>query len=149
MPSAGQKTIDELRKMLSNSQFQIDILRLPPTQAIGFLACIANTTNTRVLTGNDVQAMVAILHMESGSFTRTLHHRGFEIFTVLLGTVETTLELESSRPIPRIVKLTLKCGQSTVFPIGIIHSLKYISKKNGGCIAHEVLHSADACTFSL
>lgn len=149
IPSPGHRTNDEVRQMLNDSQFKIDTLSLPPIKVNGYLAFVANAKNTPVLTGNDVQAMVAILRMKSGSFTRHLHPRGFEVFTVLRGTVQTTLELESPRLSPRIVKLTLKYGQSTVFPIGLIHSLKCISKKKPGCIAHEVFNSADAGTISV
>lgn len=149
IPSVGQKTNDEVRQTFNDSQFRIDILNLPPIKANGYQAYIANAKNTPVLSGNDVQATVAILRMESGSSTTHWHPRGFELFTVLRGIVKTTLYLEGPSPTSRKIKLTLKYGHSTVFPIGLVHSLRCVSKRNRGCIVHAVLNSADAGSISV
>lgn len=143
-PSAGLQTNDQVRQQLNDSQFKIDTLRIPPLNLPGYQAYIAGVHNTPLLAGNDVQAQIVVLRMQPGSFSRHYHPRAFEIITVLRGKIETTLQLENPQPVPRIVKLTLRYGQSTVIPLGLIHSVKCMAKAGRTCLVHEAFNSGDA-----
>lgn len=145
IPSFGLQTATSIRSELDDKDFKI-------TPALGiridtpdFKVRIADLTNFPALAGQDVQSTIVRVTLRSGAaFFRHFHPRGTETLNALRGTFMVSFTFEGLGT-PRVVTNTIKAGQSTIFPQGLVHETKCISKT--GCTFLSILNSADPGTI--
>lgn len=144
IPSDGTTTAAATRSNLNDNDFRITLAKGTAVETPEFSARIADLTNFPALAGVDVQSTIVRVTIRSGEdFFRHYHPRGTETLNLIQGRLRTTFSFEGTAS-PRMVTVTLRGGESTVFPEALPHMLTCISKSD--CTYISVLNSADAGT---
>ena len=129
-----------IRDNLNDTAFMIDPSRNVILRNKNFRVEVALLDNFPVLAGADVQAQITRVWVRAGqTFIRHIHPRSSEVLTVIRGVFEVSLTTEGLEP--RTIRNVLRTGQSTVFPQGLPHVERCISKR--GCKFQAVFASAD------
>ena len=140
IPSFGLQTAPSIRDELADSAFVIDPSRNVLVRNDNFRVEVASLSTFPVLAGTDVQAQITRVTLRAGEpFIRHIHPRSSEVLTVIRGTFEVTLTTEGLEP--RTIRNRLLTGQSTVFPQGLPHVQRCVSKRD--CVFQAVFASAD------
>lgn len=140
IPSFGRKTAASIRSGLPDAAFKIDPSRGIAINNPNFRVRIADLTRFPALAGQDVQSQVVRVMLRAGkSFIPHSHPRGTETFNALRGVFEVTFTFEGLTP--RTVRNVIRAGQSTVFPQGLPHTTRCISKVD--CTFLSTFNTAD------
>lgn len=138
--SFGLQTAQSVRSAFKDSDFVIvpaagTVIRTPT-----FTVRSATLSSFPVLAGVDVQSQITRVSLKAGKpFIRHLHPRSAEIFNAIQGKFEISFTFEGLSP--RVVTNIIESGQSTVFPQGLVHTTKCVSRNN--CRFLSVFTSAD------
>ena len=140
IPSFGLQTALQFRSDLPDSAFRIRFQDGAINRQPTFLTRSANLANFPVLAAQDVQSALTEVFVKAGTaFLRHSHPRSSEMIYVLKGVFRVLITFEGTNP--RVVTVDVKSGEATVFPQGLIHEVKCISKKD--CAYVAVFTSAD------
>lgn len=145
IPSFGLQTAGSIRSGLRDRDFRIQLSKGAQIETPTFKVSIADLTKFPALAGQDVQSTIVRVFLKGGKpFIRHFHPRSTETLNALQGTFRISFIFEGLGEV-RNVTNTIKAGESTVFPQGLIHETTCISK--GDCVFLSVLNSADPGTI--
>ena len=134
VPSFGLQTALQLR-------FEEGAVNRQPS----FVTHSANLANLPVLTGQDVRSALTDVFVKVGTaFLRHSHPRSSDVIYVLNGVFRVLIAFEGTDA--RVVKVDGKAGEAMVFPQGVIHEVKCVSKKE--CLCGSVHVSGSWICFS-
>lgn len=143
--SLGLATAQATRSKLSDSAFVVRPVGTPQIIAPDrrFFAFATSPSRKPALAATDTQVQVNTVTVRAGKpFFKHFHPRGVETLTVLKGRVLSQTWFEGSNP--RVIKVTLRPRDSTVYPQGLMHLARCVSKTD--CVFTAVFNSADAGT---
>lgn len=147
IPSDGTTTAAAARSGFNDNDFRITIDNGAAVETPEFSARIADLSRFPVLAGVDVQSTIVRVTIRAQmSFFRHYHPRGTETLNLLSGRLRTSFTFEGTAS-PRVVTVTLRGGESTVFPEALPHELTCVS--NHDCTYISILNSADAGTVRI
>lgn len=140
IPSFGLQTAQSIRSSLTDKDFHINPSRGVIIRNPKFTARVAELTNFPVLAGPDVQSQIVRATIKAGKpFIPHFHPRSAEVLNALRGVLFITIKFEGLEP--RVVRIKLRSGESTVFPQGLVHTTTCVSQNN--CEFLSVFTSAD------
>lgn len=143
IPSLGRATAQNVRSKLRDIDFVIRGNVPPITGNNGFSSITADATNKKVLSATDTQFRISTVHVASGRpFVKHYHPRGAEVLYVTRGIMVSYLWDEGNKA--RVIRNVVRKGDSTVFPQGLVHLVRCISKID--CTFVGVLNSGDPGT---
>jgi len=131
-----------LRAKFADADFAIDTTALAgaPNPSGNFRAATVGTFPALGLPG--INSAFALVDLAPGaSNTVHSHPRGAETLYLLYGKLDVFFVEENSPPPVRVVRNTLRRGGVAVFPTGLIHGQRCVSRR--GCKFLAVLGSAD------
>lgn len=138
VPSRGLVTAEGIRKQLPDKAFRINPAVGSIVKGPTFKVLLANLAKFPALAGVDVQSQITRVTVKAGQdFIRHYHPRSAEIVTALRGTLDVSFTMEGGR----VVKNFIPVGESTLFPMGLVHTTKCISDFD--CLFLGVFTSAD------
>lgn len=140
-------TAVQLRARFDDADFAIDTnkIRGAPTDAGNIRA--GNQGAFPVLGLPGVDTSFALISLEGGAHNLPhTHPRGSETLFLTKGTLEVFI-VEENGPAVRVIENTLRPGGLAVFPAGLIHGQRCVSR--GGCEAVAVLGSGDPGTIQV
>lgn len=141
IPSFGLETASAIRSAFNDSDFVLNFNRGQEIDGGTFTAQFVDLNTFPVLAGQDVQSTLVRATVNAGTaFPTHSHPRASETFTVTKGAFEVFFVFEGLVE-PRVVRNIVRKGEATVFPQGLAHGVKCISKYT--CIFDAVLNSAD------
>lgn len=141
IPSFGTQTAMGIRSALPDSAFRIRFSKAAQIVGPNFRAQAASVDNFPVLGGSDVQSSIVRVRLGSGvTFPTHTHPRASETLYLQRGRARVSVRFEGLGN-PRVVRNVLQSGQVTVFPQGLAHETKCISKVP--CLFISYLNSAD------
>lgn len=138
IPSTGLRTAESARLKLKDRDFKISPRKGIILNTPAFEARIADLTNYRALSLVDTQFYIARITLRSHkTFPTHFHPRGSEVLTVLKGAIRVSFRMENGR----VVRNKLHVGHTTVFPQGLPHDIKCVSRRD--CLMLATLNTAD------
>lgn len=138
--SLGTDTAQSVRNPLADNDFILDPSKGVAIDTADFRIRIAELSNFPVLAGTDTQSQVVRVMLKSGrDFIPHYHPRGTEILNVLRGRFRFTIRFEGLNP--RVVTIHVREGQTTIFPQGLIHTARCVSKRD--CMFLSNFNTAD------
>ena len=141
IPSSGLDTAAGIRGALPDSAFRINPAKGIVNTQPDFTTQNANLANFPALAGADVQTQIVRVFIRAGqSFLTHSHPRSSEALNLIRGVLDVSFTFEGSSN-PRVVRNRLRAGESTVFPQGLVHSVRCVSKRN--CMYVATFNSAD------
>lgn len=141
IPSSGLETAAGTRGALPDSAFRIDPSKGIVNKQPDFTTQNANLANFPALAGADVQTQIVRVFIRAGkSFLTHSHPRSSETLNLIRGVLDVAFTFEGASN-PRVVRNRLRAGESTVFPQGLVHSVRCVSKKD--CMYVATFNSAD------
>ncbi len=144
IPSLGLSTAGAVRSGLRDRDFRIQFPRGTQINTPNFKVSIADLNNFPALAATDVQSTIVRVSLKSGQpFIPHFHPRATETLNALQGTFRISLRFEGLGDV-RTITNTIRAGESTVFPQGLIHETTCISRSD--CVFLSVLNSADPGT---
>lgn len=140
--SSGLNTVQATRSKLPDNAFLIRNNRKPDSVASDGRFFVYKTSPSRnpALAAPDTQVQINTVTVRPGKhFSKHYHPRGTETVVVHKGRLFSQMWFEGSNP--RRVKLTLHPRDSTVYPEGLVHLVKCVSKEE--CVFTAVFNTAD------
>ena len=127
IPSSGTQTAGSVRNALPDSAFKIDPRDGAVTRTADWTSRAATVADFPALGGADVQTLVSRTSIRPGkAFITHSHPRSSETLYLVRGRLNATFSFEGASP--RVVTNLLSAGQATVFPQGLVHSVRCVSK---------------------
>jgi len=142
IPSLGLSTAGAVRSGLGDGDFRIQFPRGTQINTPNFQVSIADLNNFPALAATE--STIVRVSLKSGQpFIPHFHPRATETLNALQGTFRISLRFEGLGDV-RTITNTIRAGESTVFPQGLIHETTCISRSD--CVFLSVLNSADPGT---
>lgn len=138
----GQSTAEMTRAGLPDTAFRVRPTGAPPIVSPDgrFSAFATSPSANPALAATDTQVQVNTVTVRAGSpFLKHFHPRGTETLTVHKGALVAQLWFEGFNP--RMVRVHLQPFDSVVYPQGIIHLSRCVSKED--CVFTAVFNTAD------
>lgn len=140
IPSLGTSTAQSVRSMLQDNDFRLRNSGTPQLTSPDFTSFFFDATNTPALAATDTQFLVSTTNVKAGRFfIKHYHPRAAEILYTTRGRFQSKFWFEG--PNPRVVTNYLREGDSVVYPQGLVHQVKCISRRD--CTFVAVLNSGD------
>ena len=140
IPSRGLITAAATRATLSDEDFLIDPSRNVVIRNENMKVELADLNTFPALAGVDVQSQISRVTLRPGqAFVPHFHPRGAEILNAIRGRFEVSFTTEGLQP--KTIKNVVRQGHSTIFPQGLPHTTKCVSRSY--CQFLSVFTSAD------